>query len=228
MSDRTRGFYARYGKRAFDLALGIPITVAVAPVAGVVAWKVARELGRPVLFTQLRGGLGCSKFSIYKFRTMADARAADGTLLPDEERISAFGERLRRASLDELPQLINVLRGEMSLVGPRPLIAQYNDLYSPEQRRRLDVKPGMTGWCQVNGRNALDWPSKFALDVHYVDNLSFWMDVKILFATAAVVFRKKGYAPEGETRAEYFRGETESRPSGSAGDATTFPPRGTK
>lgn len=200
-------FYRRYGKRVFDLALGIPIALVAAPVIGFVALRVAKELGRPVLFRQTRAGLHGRPFRIYKFRSMTDARDANGELLPDEERLTAFGERLRRTSLDELPQLLNVLAGDMSLVGPRPLLMQYNDLYSKDQKRRLDVKPGMTGWCQVNGRNALSWEEKFALDTYYVDRADLWLDVKVLVQTALVVLRKQGYAPEGAARAEYFTGK---------------------
>ena len=221
-------FYGRVGKRLFDLALGIPITIAAAPIVGLVAIRVARELGRPVLFRQSRAGLHGAPFRIYKFRTMTDARDANGDLLPDEERLTAFGERLRRTSLDELPQLINVLAGDMSLVGPRPLLLQYNPLYSPEQKRRLDVRPGMTGWCQVNGRNAISWTEKFRLDTWYVDHMGPVLDLRILASTALVVFRKQGYAPEGAARAEYFVGNDDESDEAVTRSVTSFTPGHTK
>jgi lipopolysaccharide/colanic/teichoic acid biosynthesis glycosyltransferase len=218
--------YRRIGKRALDLALGIPIALVAAPIVGVVALKVARELGRPVLFRQTRAGKNGEAFRIYKVRTMTDARDAEGQLLPDEQRLTAFGERLRRTSLDELPQILNVLAGDMSLVGPRPLLVQYTALYSPEQKQRLDVKPGMTGWCQVNGRNAITWPEKFALDTWYVNHMGPLLDLRILVSTALVVLRKQGYAPEGSARAEYFEGN--SPQDARAVPVTTFTPGGTK
>lgn len=200
--------YNRGGKRLFDLALTLPALVLVVPVCLVVGLLVRWRLGSPVLFRQVRPGLGGQPFEMVKFRTMTDARDAQGELLPDGERMTPFGLWLRSSSLDELPELLNVIRGEMSLVGPRPLLMRYLPRYSPEQYRRHEVLPGVTGWAQVNGRNALDWPSKFRLDVWYVDHMSPWLDLRILFLTVYKMVRRDGITQEGETTSSEFMGET--------------------
>jgi lipopolysaccharide/colanic/teichoic acid biosynthesis glycosyltransferase len=193
-------------KRAFDIVL----TVLAAPLWGlalaVVALLVRWRLGSPVFFRQVRPGLHGKPFRMVKFRSMTDACDATGQLLPDEQRLPAFGRLLRSTSLDELPELWNVLKGDMSLVGPRPLLMDYLPLYSPEQARRHEVRPGVTGWAQVNGRNAISWPDKFALDVWYVDNRSLWLDVRIIGMTLAKVLRRDGISAAGSSTMERFRG----------------------
>ncbi len=193
-------------KRALDLAIASIGLVILSPVFLVVAILVRIWLGSPVLFRQRRPGFKEKPFNLYKFRTMTDARDATGALLPDAQRLTALGRFLRLLSLDEMPELINILRGEMSLVGPRPLLMQYLPLYSPEQHRRHEVVPGLTGWAQVHGRNALDWPSRFALDVWYVDHWSFWLDVRILLMTVWKVVAREGIAQPGQATTEYFTG----------------------
>jgi len=167
-----------------------------------VRWR----LGTPVFFCQRRPGLNGKPFVMFKFRTMTDARGEDGSLLSDTERLTPLGKVLRSTSLDELPELWNVLKGDMSLVGPRPLLVEYLDRYTPEQGRRHEVRPGITGWAQVNGRNTLSWEDKFKLDVWYVDHRGFWLDVKILFLTAWKVFQRDGISEEGEATAKEFKG----------------------
>ena len=194
------------GKRLFDLALAVPAAVLLAPVMAVVAAVIACGLGRPVLFRQRRPGLRGEPFILVKFRTMTDGLDATGTLLPDAERLPALGRLLRRTSLDELPQLWNVLRGEMSLVGPRPLMMEYLPRYSPGQMRRHAVMPGITGWSQVNGRNAASWPRRLALDVWYVDHQSFALDVKILALTFWKVFKSEGVTQPGRATVDSFMG----------------------
>ena len=193
-------------KRIFDLMLAVVAAILLAPVLAVVAVLVRSRLGSPVLFRQMRPGLHGQPFEMVKFRTMTDARGGDGALLPDAVRLTPFGQFLRRASLDELPELWNVLRGEMSLVGPRPLLMQYLPLYSPAQARRHAVRPGVTGWAQVNGRNALSWDEKFAADVWYVDNRSLWLDVQILALTVLAVLGRKGISAAGEATMPPFTG----------------------
>ncbi|MCG6121918.1 MAG: sugar transferase [Microvirga sp.] len=193
-------------KRAFDLALSLAALLALSPALLLLAALVRVKLGSPVLFRQARPGLHGAIFTMLKFRTMTDARDAQGRPLPDAERLTPFGRWLRSTSLDELPELINVLRGEMSLVGPRPLLPEYLPLYTPEQARRHDVRPGITGWAQVNGRNALSWEEKFALDLWYVDNRSFRLDLRILALTALKVARREGVTSEGSATADRFRG----------------------
>ena len=190
--------WQRVAKRALDIAGASVALVAGAPIMAVTAVAVARELGRPVLFRQVRPGRGGRPFTLVKFRSMRDATDRDGRPLPDGERLTAFGLRLRATSLDELPQFWNVLKGDMSLVGPRPLLTQYLPLYSAEQARRHDVKPGITGWAQVNGRNALSWDDKFALDVWYVDHASLALDLRILLATVRAALRRDGISHGGE------------------------------
>ena len=200
------GLYRRFGKRLFDLSVTVPALVVGAPAIAALAFLVRQQLGAPVLFRQLRPGLHDEPFLLLKFRTMTDARDAAGKLLPDADRLTPFGRFLRRASLDELPELINVLRGEMSLVGPRPLLTQYLDRYTPEQRRRHEVRPGITGWAQVQGRNQVAWEARFALDVWYVDHCSWWLDLKILFLTGWAVVRQQGISEEGQATMTEFQG----------------------
>ena len=192
-------------KRPFDLAIASAAALICSPVLVVIAGLVYWKHSSPVLFRQQRPGLHGKPFTLYKFRTMTDARDADGNLLPDADRLTSFGRFLRRTSLDELPELINVLKGDMSLVGPRPLLMHYLDRYTPEQARRHEVQPGITGWAQINGRNAVSWEEKFRLDVWYVDHVSFWLDLKILFLTAWKVLRKEGISQAGyATMPEFF------------------------
>jgi len=193
-------------KRIFDLiatTLGLVIILPLLLIISVLVWIF---LGTPILFLQERPGYKGRPFITYKFRTMTDRRRPDGNLLPDAERLTPFGRFLRSSSLDDLPQLLNVLRGEMSLVGPRPLLMRYLKRYTPEQMRRHDVLPGITGWAQIHGRNALDWEEKFRLDVWYVDHRSFWLDIKILFLTPWKVFKREGISQPGQATAEEFKG----------------------
>jgi sugar transferase EpsL len=194
-------------KRIFDLVLTIPGLILTSPLFGLLALSVRLRMGKPVLFRQLRPGYRGEPITVYKFRTMKDAHDAEGTLLPDAERLTALGRFLRSFSLDELPELFNVLRGEMSLVGPRPLLMQYLDRYTQEQARRHDVLPGMTGWAQIHGRNVLDWEGKFRLDVWYVDNWSLGLDIKILLLTLWKVLTREGISQPGHATAEEFFGE---------------------
>lgn len=194
-------------KRCFDLCIVVSIgAVCALPLSLLIALLVRSRLGSPILFRQTRPGLRGRPFTIYKFRTMTDGRDADGNLLPDSERLPLLGRILRSTSLDELPEFINVLKGDMSLVGPRPLLMEYLPLYSPEQARRHEVRPGITGWAQVNGRNAISWEEKFKLDVWYVDNKSLWLDVKILCLTVVKVFRREGISQQGQATMEKFMG----------------------
>ncbi len=188
------------------LVSALGLLILAVPLA-VLAWQVRRKLGSPVLFTQVRPGLHGKPFRMVKFRTMTDARDATGALLTDAQRLTPFGRFLRASSLDELPELWNVLRGEMSLVGPRPLLMEYLPLYSPEQARRHKVRPGITGWAQVNGRNAISWADKFALDVWYVDNHSLWLDLRILWLTVRKVVVRDGISAEGEATMPRFEGD---------------------
>ena len=193
-------------KRSFDIAASACGLLLLAPVYLVIAWLIRRKLGAPVLFRQRRPGLNGKPFEMVKFRTMRDAVDANGNPLPDSERMTAFGSFLRSASLDELPELWNVLKGDMSLVGPRPLLMEYLPLYSTEQYRRHEVRPGVTGWAQINGRNALSWEEKFRLDVWYVDNQSFWLDLKIIFLTIKKVLVRDGISADGEATMTRFMG----------------------
>ena len=193
-------------KRFFDFLLSLAAMLLLSPVLLLLALLVGVKLGAPVFFIQTRPGLHGQPFQMIKFRTMTNARADNGTLLPDCERLTCFGRYLRSTSLDELPELLNVLKGEMSLVGPRPLLMDYLPLYSPEQARRHEVKPGITGWAQVNGRNAISWEDKFQLDVWYVDHQSFWLDLKILFLTVKRVFQQSGISAYGEMTMPRFTG----------------------
>ncbi len=193
-------------KRILDLCITLPGLILVSPILGASALLVRLKLGRPVIFCQVRPGYRARPFPVYKFRTMIDKRDAHGNLLPDEDRLTTLGRFLRSTSLDELPELFNVLRGEMSLVGPRPLFSHYLQRYSPEQARRHEVMPGITGWAQINGRNALAWEDKFRLDVWYVDHWSFWLDVKILLITLLKVIKREGISQPGYATAEEFLG----------------------
>lgn len=196
-------------KRVLDLIGSAIAILAFGPLMLYVAWRVRRELGSPVLFRQVRPGLHGKPFVMYKFRTMTEERDAEGRLLPDEKRLTPFGRFLREYSLDELPEFFNVLRGEMSLVGPRPLLIEYLDRYTPEQARRHEVKPGITGWAQVNGRNGLSWEEKFKLDVWYVDNWSVGLDLKILWLTLVKVLRREGISAPGHATMPEFKGGKE-------------------
>jgi sugar transferase EpsL len=193
-------------KRIIDLIITIPALLLLSPVIGLVAILVRIKLGAPVFFRQERPGLRGRPFFMVKFRTMTDARDATGALKADSERLTAFGRFLRSTSLDELPELWNVVKGEMSLVGPRPLLMRYLERYSPEQARRHEVAPGITGWAQVNGRNALSWDEKFTLDVWYVDHWSVALDFRILWMTVSKVVRREGISQAGEATMEEFRG----------------------
>lgn len=191
-------------KRAFDLVVAVPLAVVVLPVALVIAAAIRLSLGSPVLFRQRRPGYGGEIFEMIKFRTMRDALDAKGRPLPDAQRLTRFGRMLRASSLDELPELINVLRGEMSLVGPRPLLVEYLQVYTPEQARRHQMPPGITGWAQVNGRNAIDWDRVFELDVWYVDHWSMRLDLRILLATVAAVLGRRGISEPGQATRSRF------------------------
>lgn len=204
-------------KRALDVAAAGAGLLVLSPVLLATALAVRVGLGSPILFRQVRPGRDGRPFEMLKFRTMLDARGADGNPLSDAERLTRFGRWLRSTSLDELPELWNVLRGDMSLVGPRPLLMQYLPLYTPEQARRHGARPGITGWAQVNGRNALSWDDKFALDVWYVDHQTFWLDVKILFLTLARVFRREGISQQGEATAAAFTGTRAGDEEGTPG-----------
>jgi len=196
-------------KRLFDIVAAAFGLLLLAPVILIVAWPVKCKLGSPVLFRQTRPGLNGKPFEMIKFRSMRDAYDAEGRPLPDSERMTSFGQFLRSTSLDELPGLWNVLKGEMSLVGPRPLLMEYLPLYSKEQYRRHEVRPGVTGWAQVNGRNAISWEKKFRLDVWYVNNCSFWIDIKILLYTVKKVLVRDGVRGEGEVTMGKFKGNTD-------------------
>jgi sugar transferase EpsL len=198
--------YRSYGKPLFDVLSAAIALIALSPALLLLAVAVRLKLGSPVLFRQQRPGLNETPFILLKFRTMTENVDADGKLLPDASRLTPFGQWLRSSSLDELPELINVLRMEMSLVGPRPLLMHYLPIYSPEQRRRHHVRPGITGWAQINGRNTTIWRQKFALDVWYVDHLSFILDLKILLLTVWKVFKREGISQEGHATTEEFRG----------------------
>jgi lipopolysaccharide/colanic/teichoic acid biosynthesis glycosyltransferase len=193
-------------KRVFDLAAVFVGLIPLLPLLLLVAVLVRIRNGAPVLFCQQRPGLHGKAFRIYKFRTMMDERDTEGNLLPDARRLTGLGKFLRNTSLDEFPELLNVLKGEMSLVGPRPLLMEYLPLYSREQARRHEVRPGITGWAQVNGRNAISWEEKFRLDVWYVDNQSLRLDLKILWMTFTKVFMREGISQEGQATAEKFTG----------------------
>ena len=204
MKDKTQHCVAC--KRVFDLLLSIPVLILVSPVIIVVTLLVRMRLGSPVFFSQLRPGLHARPFYMLKFRTMTNTRGSDGRLLSDDKRMTRLGNFLRRTSIDELPEFVNVFKGDMSLVGPRPLLMQYLDRYMPEQARRHEVKPGITGWAQIHGRNALTWEEKFKLDVWYVDNWSLWLDIKIIAMTIWKILQREGISQPGQATMEEFKG----------------------
>jgi sugar transferase EpsL len=196
-------------KRSLDIIIAGLGLLILSPLLIVISLVILIQIGRPVLFIQMRPGLNGKPFYMYKFRTMTDETDELGNLLPDEQRLTSLGRFLRSTSLDELPELFNVIKGDMSLVGPRPLLMQYLERYTPEQARRHEVKPGITGWAQINGRNAITWEEKFVLDVWYVDNWSLWLDMKILAMTLVKVFRREGISAEGEATMPEFMGNYE-------------------
>ncbi|MCP3876689.1 MAG: sugar transferase [Desulfobacteraceae bacterium] len=196
-------------KRNFDILMSLIMLITLSPILLLVSLLIRNKLGTPVLFKQTRPGLNGSPFLIYKFRSMTDDRDEKGDLLPDHKRFTSFSRFLRRSSLDELPELFNVLKGDMSLVGPRPLLMQYLGRYNTKQARRHEVKPGITGWAQVNGRNAISWKDKFNLDVWYVDNQSFWLDLKILCLTIIQVYKREGVNQEGHVTTKEFMGNND-------------------
>ena len=195
-------------KRLFDIIASTLALLLLSPVIAITAYFIHKKLGSPVLFRQVRPGLNGKPFEMIKFRTMKDAVDKNGQSLPDSKRLTSFGAKLRSTSLDELPGLWNVVKGDMSLVGPRPLLMQYLPLYNQEQNRRHDVRPGVTGWAQINGRNAIGWNEKFKFDVWYVDNQSLWLDIKILLLTIKKVFIKEGISANDHVTIEPFKGNT--------------------
>ncbi len=205
---RFRLVYKKYSKRLLDFCISLIAIICLSPILLVVAiWLHFANRGSGTFFLQERPGRNGKIFKIIKFKTMTDERDAEGNLLPDEKRLTSFGKFIRSTSLDELPQLINVLKGDMALIGPRPLLVQYLSLYSPEQARRHEVRPGITGWAQCHGRNAISWKEKFEYDVWYVDHLSFLTDLKVIYYTSLTVFKRDGIAHEGSMTMEPFNGK---------------------
>ena len=198
--------YARYIKRLLDFILSLFAVIILSPILLIVALLVRIKLGSPVIFKQERPGLHEKIFILYKFRTMTDGKAKDGNLLPDDQRLTKFGKLLRSTSLDELPELFNILKGDMSIVGPRPLLVKYLPLYNEHQKHRHDVRPGFTGWAQCNGRNAISWEEKFDLDIYYVKHVSFRLDSSIIFKTIKIVFLREGISSDTSVTMEEFRG----------------------
>lgn len=203
---KKNGIYNRFVKRLFDIILSLFFIILFCWLYLIVAILVRVKLGSPVLFKQPRPGKDEKIFNMYKFRTMTDGKDENGNLLPDADRMTPFGSFLRKTSLDELPEMFTILKGDMSFVGPRPLLVKYLPLYNEEQHRRHDVRPGLTGWAQVNGRNLLSWEDKFEKDVYYVDNVSFLLDLKIIFKTVAVVLNHSGISSETDATMEAFTG----------------------
>lgn len=199
--------YKHFFKRILDFIAALLLLILFSPIMLWAAWRIRRELGSPVLFTQARPGLNAKIFKIYKFRTMSDERDENGNLLPDELRLKGFGTKLRASSIDELPQLFNVLKGDMSFIGPRPLLVEYLPLYSPRQASRHSVRPGITGLAQVNGRNDISWAAKLEYDALYAENLSFLLDIKIAFLTIKKVLKKEGVSKTGMATTEKFNGK---------------------
>ena len=206
----TNRLYRDYIKRFLDIVLSAGAIVVLSPVMAVTAVLVRIKLGSPVIFKQKRPGKDERIFEMYKFRSMTDARDGNGELLPDEVRLTSFGKKLRASSLDELPELFNILKGDMSVVGPRPLLVQYLPLYNAQQKRRHEVRPGVTGYAQVHGRNAITWEEKFEKDVYYVDHLSLFGDLKIIIQTVKAVVKKEGICSETSATMEVFRGTPEN------------------
>lgn len=199
--------YKHFFKRILDFIAALLLLILFSPIMLWAAWRIRRELGSPVLFTQARPGLNAKIFKIYKFRTMSDERDENGNLLPDELRLKGFGAKLRASSIDELPQLFNVLKGDMSFIGPRPLLVEYLPLYSPRQASRHSVRPGITGLAQVNGRNDISWKAKLEYDAIYAENLSFLLDIKIALLTIKKVLKKEGVSKAGMATTEKFNGK---------------------
>lgn len=198
--------YAKYIKRWLDFILSLLAIIILSPILLIVALLVRIKLGSPVIFKQERPGLHEKIFTLYKFRTMTDEKDKDGNLLPDDQRLTKFGKLLRSTSLDELPELFNILKGDMSIVGPRPLLVKYLPLYNEHQKHRHDVRPGFTGWAQCNGRNAISWEEKFDLDVYYVKHLTFILDLSIIFKTIKIVLLREGISSDTSVTMEEFRG----------------------
>lgn len=205
---------SKFFKRLFDIIASASGLIFLSPVFLILIYLIRKNLGEPVFFTQERPGKDGKPFKMIKFRSMRDAVDQDGNPLPDSERLTPFGKKLRAASLDELPELWNVLKGDMSLVGPRPLLMSYLPLYNDFQFRRHEMRPGVTGWAQVNGRNAISWDEKFAYDIWYIDHFSLWFDMKILFLTIKKVFIKEGISAEGEATMPYFTGNDSNEQKG--------------
>lgn len=216
-----QGFYEKYIKRPQDFCCALLATIVLSPVMGITALLVRKKLGSPVLFKQERPGLNGKIFTLFKFRTMTDAKDENGELLPDEVRLTRFGKLLRSTSLDELPELINILKGDMSVVGPRPLLVQYLNRYNTHQARRHEVRPGFTGYAQVHGRNAISWEEKFNLDVEYVDNITFLGDWKIIFQTIRTVLKREGISSDGSVTMKEFMGNTVAKADSVSAASTT-------
>ena len=206
---RKETFYEKYIKRFLDIVLSALALIVLSPVLGITALLVKAKLGSPVVFSQERPGKNEKVFKLRKFRSMTDERDENGELLPDEIRLTKFGKLLRSLSLDELPELLNILKGDMSIVGPRPLLVRYLPRYNERQKHRHDVRPGLTGYAQANGRNALSWEEKFEMDVYYVENISFWLDVKIIFQTVKAVLCRSGISSATSATMEEFMGTPE-------------------
>ncbi|WP_302757726.1 sugar transferase [Ligilactobacillus salivarius] len=203
---KPKGFYERYVKRSQSFLLSLIAIIILSPILLITYLLVRVKFGKPAIFIQKRVGKDGKVFDLYKFRTMTDQRGEDGKLLPDEQRLTSFGKKLRSTSLDELPELFNILKGDMALVGPRPLLVKYLPLYNDEQARRHEVRPGLTGYAQVNGRNAITWEDRFKLDVEYVDNVTFLNDWKIIFKTIKTVFKREGISEKGSATMDEFKG----------------------
>jgi lipopolysaccharide/colanic/teichoic acid biosynthesis glycosyltransferase len=208
---KSKGIYRRFFKRPIDIILSLIAIIVLSPVMLIVALLVRLKLGSPIIFKQKRPGLNEKIFTMYKFRTMTDERDKDGNLLPDSARLTKFGKFLRSTSLDELPELFNILKGDMSIVGPRPLLVEYLELYNEYQKRRHEVRPGLTGLAQINGRNAISWEEKFNLDVEYVDNISIVKDLKIILLTVKKVFIREGINNSQNETMPYFTGSSENK-----------------
>ncbi|MYZ05195.1 sugar transferase [Lactobacillus salivarius] len=203
---KPKGFYERYIKRLQAIVLSLIAIIILSPILLITYLLVRVKFGKPAIFIQKRVGKDGKIFDLYKFRTMTDQRSEDGNLLPDDQRLTSFGKKLRSTSLDELPELFNILKGDMALIGPRPLLVKYLPLYNDEQARRHEVRPGLTGYAQVNGRNAITWEDRFKLDVEYVDNVTFLNDWKIIFKTIKTVFKREGISEEGSATMDEFKG----------------------